>query len=67
MVLKSFRVDDEIVKTLELLKKRFNVRTDAGVIERALGLARVATEVAGEEGVVTLDGTGGKQSIALNR
>ncbi len=67
MTVKTFEMDQGVMQALEDLKKRFNVSTDAAVIQRALGLARVATEIGGDDGIVTLDGRGGKQRIALNQ
>ena len=67
MAVKSFEMDQDILKTLETLKSRFNVSTDAAVIQRALGLADVATLIGGADKVVTLDGSGGKRRIALDQ
>jgi hypothetical protein len=67
MAVKTFKMDQGVVDALDMLKKRFNVSTDAAVIERALGLAQVATKVGGDDGIVTLDGSGGRQQIALGQ
>ena len=67
MTEKTFTFDQGVVDAIERLKKRFNVTTDGAVIQRALGIAKIASEVAGEEGIVTLGGTEGERHLNLTR
>jgi hypothetical protein len=65
MTEKTFTFDQGVVDALDRLKKRFNVYTDGAVIERALGIALVANDVAGDAGIVTLGGAGGQRNLDL--
>ena len=52
----SFIVDEETAKLLEELQKVFGVRTNAAVIRRALGLAKVAAGHVDKDNIVTIEG-----------
>jgi hypothetical protein len=64
MTLKAFKVDANALEAFAELKKVFGVTTDAAAVQLALNLAQVAGEVASNKKVVTLDGAGGRQTIA---
>jgi hypothetical protein len=67
MIDKNFTVDENVAQTFEDLKRIFGVKTDAEVLARALGLAKVASDVAADDMVVTLAGARGEQKIVLDR
>jgi hypothetical protein len=67
MTLKAFDADDRALEAFAELKQVFRVTTVAAAVQLSLSLARVAGRVAGDEKLVTLDGAGGKQTIALDR
>ena len=67
MTVKSFEMDDRAGAVFAALKKVFDVKTDAAVVERALSLAQIAGDIAGNDGVITLDGAGGKKRLTLNQ
>ena len=50
----SFVVNDQVLKTLEELKQTFGVTTNAAVVRKALALARVAAQNAGQDHTVTI-------------
>jgi hypothetical protein len=54
----SFDVDERTAKLLAKLQKKFGVNTNAAVISRALALADIASEHAGDDNTVTIAGEG---------
>lgn len=62
----TFTVNEQTVELIDALKRDFNVNTTADVLRRALALARVATENAGDDNTLTIiDRNNEKQKIML--
>lgn len=58
----SFVVNDETLDLIQALKSKFHVNSNAAVIRRALALAKVATDSAGDDNAVTIVNAHDKQS-----
>ena len=63
MAMTSFIVDDYTSKTITDLKKSFGVKTNAGVIRKAIMLASIAAEHADENHNVII---AGKDAVKVN-
>lgn len=50
----TFTVSEKTLEEIEKLKEKFDVETSAAVIRRALALARVAAENAGDDHTLTI-------------
>jgi transaldolase len=50
----SFVVDEQSLKAIEELKQTFGVTSNAAVVRKALGLARIAAKNAGEDNTLTI-------------
>ena len=62
----TFTVNEQTLELISALKKDFNVNTTADVLRRALALARVATENAGDDHTLTIiDRNNEKQKVML--
>ena len=61
----SFIVDDETAKLLQDLQKTFGVKTNAAVIRRALGLAKIAARHADKDKAITIQGPGSDSEKVL--
>jgi hypothetical protein len=50
----SFVVDEQTLKAIEELKKTFGVNSNAAVVRKALGLARIAAKNACDDNTLTI-------------
>jgi hypothetical protein len=61
----SFTFPDETIKVIESLKRTFGVNSNAEVISRALGLARIISDKADAQNIVIVAGKD-DQPVTLN-
>ena len=54
MAVTSFDVDKRTAATIERLRSAFGVKTNAGVIRKALALANIASQHADADGTITI-------------
>lgn len=54
----SFVADAETIELINALKKELKANTTTAVFRKALAIAKVATELGGDSGVVTVKGRG---------
>jgi len=61
-------MDAKTLDTIAELKEKFNVKTNAQVIRRALALARVASRASGQQDYITLigDNAADKTTVMLS-
>ena len=52
----SFILDERTVETMQILREKLGERTTAGVIRKALALARAAVEHARDDHTITIQG-----------
>ncbi len=62
----GFSVDDEILHTINLLKVEFNTLSTADVFKKSIALAKIATNIAGDSGVITIRGKNNESGISIN-
>ena len=63
----SFILDERTVETMKLLREKLGERTNAGVIRKALALARAAVEHERDDHTITFQGQGDEKiTILLN-
>ncbi|MGH7152898.1 MAG: hypothetical protein ACREF3_03130 [Acetobacteraceae bacterium] len=65
MPVTSFDVDERTANMLTELQKTFGVKTNAAVIRKALALAKVASEHAGEDNTITIASEDGKPPVKV--
>ena len=63
MAMTSFVVDDYTSKAIAELKKSFGVKTNAGVIRKAIMLASIAAEHAKEDNTIII---AGRDAVKVN-
>ena len=62
----GFLVDDEILHVINFLKVEFNTLSTADVFRKSLGLAKIAARVAGDSGIVTIQGKNNETGESIN-
>ncbi len=62
----TFRIDDTTLETMQMLKWQLGASTDEQVLQKALALAKLATENADDSGNVTISSTDGPRRININ-
>jgi hypothetical protein len=65
MAVTSFEVDERTAALLTELQKTFGVKTNAAVIRKALALANVASQHAGSDNTITIQGEDGKPAVKV--
>jgi hypothetical protein len=67
MAVTSFEVDERTAATIERLRVAFGVKTNAGVIRKALALAGIASQHADADGTITRGPTeDGKPAVKVS-
>jgi len=61
----SFDVDEHTAALLTLLQKKFGVSSNAEVLRKAVALANVASQQAGDGNAIIITGEGGKPPVKV--